>query len=243
MDKGLYIAMSGAGETMRALSSNSNNLANAGSTGFRSDFNQFRSQKVMGPGYDSRVYAMSERPSSNLAPGRLIQTGRSLDVALKNEGWISIQTQEGGEAYTRQGNMQVSSLGQLLTGSGVPVLGDDGPIAVPPGKVEIGEDGTVSITPLEGGEAFVADRIKLVNPLKSNIEKGKDGLFHTKDGTQPLADASVKLVSGMLESSNVNPIQSMVEMISLSRHFELQVKMMKTMNDNDGRSAALLRMS
>jgi flagellar basal-body rod protein FlgF len=242
MDKMLYVAMSGARETMHSMAANSNNLANVNTTGFKADLNQFRSQQVFGPGYESRAYAMSERPAVDLAPGAMIQTGRSLDVAVATEGFLAVQSPQGGEAYTRKGNMVVNQVGQLLTGGGLPVIGDDGPIALPPGRVNIADDGTVSVTPLEGGEDLLIDRIKLVKPDAKKLEKGEDGLFRLNDGTQPAANAEVTLVSGMLESSNVNVVDAMVNMISLSRHFDMQVKMMKTTEELERSSDALLRL-
>ena len=242
MDKMLFVAMSGARETMHSMAANSNNLANVNTTGFKADFNQFRSQQVYGPGYESRAYAMSERPAIDLSAGTMVQTGRNLDIAVATDGFIAVQAPQGGEAYTRKGNMRVNQVGQLLTGSGLPVMGDDGPIALPPGKVTIGVDGSVSVSPLDGGGDVLIDRIKLVRPEAKNIDKGEDGLFRTKDGVQPVADADVTVVAGMLESSNVNVVDAMVNMISLSRHFDMQVKMMKTAEELERSSDGLLRL-
>ena len=82
-------------------------------------------------------------------PGPLITTGRELDVAIKGDGLIAVQAPDGSEAYTRAGDLQINSAGMLVTGTGFPVLGNSGPIAIPPNeKLEIGSDGTISILPI-----------------------------------------------------------------------------------------------
>lgn len=245
MDRSLFISMSGAKETLQAQAAVSSNLANVDTTGFKADLEQFRSMPVFGPGHPTRVYAMHERPATDFNPGPIQTTGRELDVALQGEGWLAVQAPDGTEAYTRRGDLRLSPEGLLLTGDGLPVLGENGPVAIPPAqKLEIAPDGTISIVPLGGKPdvSVVIDRIKLVNPQAARLIKGLDGLIRLKDGTPAQADASVVLVSGALEDSNVNPVAAMVEMIELSRRFELQVKMMKTAEDDADASARLLRM-
>ena len=145
----LYVAMSGAKETLIAQANASNNLANASTTGFLADLNQFRSMPVFGAGHPTRVYAWSERPRTNFEHGSVQHTGRDLDVAVKDGGWIAVQAPDGGEAYTRRGDLRVDENGLLLTGNDLPVMGNGGPIAIPPfEKIDIGADGTVSIRPL-----------------------------------------------------------------------------------------------
>jgi flagellar basal-body rod protein FlgF len=247
MDRSLYIAMSGAKQTLLAQTANANNLANTQTTGFKSDLEQFRSQPVFGAGYPTRVYAMTERPGTDLSHGAMQTTGRDLDVAINGEGFIAVQGADGKEAYTRAGDLRVTPEGLLQTGAGLQVLGQGGPIVIPPSeKLTIGGDGTISIIPMGVGNATTLveiDRIKLVNPALANLEKLNDGLLHTKD-KQPLsADANVKLAAGVLEGSNVNPINAMVDMIELARNFELQTKIMKNVDDNAGASAKLMQMA
>lgn len=244
MDRMLYVAMSGAGETMLAQSANNNNLANASTTGFLADLNQFRSMPVFGDGFPTRVHAMSERPQVDFTSGPIQSTGRDLDVAVKGEGWIAVQADDGGEAYTRAGDLQIDATGQLKTGRGLPVLGNSGPIAIAPAeKIEIAADGTISIRPLgqAANELAVVDRIKLVNPPVSELKKAEDGLIRLKfDETAPV-DAGVRLVSGALQGSNVNIVAAMVDMIELARRFEMQVKMMSTADEMERASASLLK--
>lgn len=246
MDRLLYIAMTGAKHTMRAQAVNSNNLANASTTAFRADFDAFRSQALNGPGYNSRVYAVDQGQGSDLASGSLESTGRELDVAIKGQGWIAVQAPDGSEAYTRAGNLVVSPLGQLVTQDGFAVLGNGGPIAVPPAqKIEIGEDGTVSVLPLGQEITTIAavERIKLVNPEAESLYKGADGLMRVREGTAVAADAGVKLVSGTLEGSNVNTIEALVDMISLARQYEMHIKVMGAAKENDEVSTQMLRIS
>ena len=244
MDRMLYIAMSGAKETMNAQTVNSNNLANASTTGFRADLDAFQSLSVHGPGYPSRAYALSENFKVDFSPGALMVTGRDLDVAVNGEGWIAVQAPNGSEAYTRAGDFRVDSNGLLTTGAGHPVLGNAGPVAIPPfEKLELGNDGTVTVQPLgqSPNTLAVVDRIKLVNPDMTSLVKGEDGLIRVEDGVPAQADAGVGLITGSLESSNVNGVESMVNMIQLARQFELQVKMMATSEQNDEATAQIMR--
>jgi len=247
MDKALYLAMSGAKQNMLAQTAHANNLANVNTTGFKEDFAQARSMPVFGEYFPSRVYAMTERPGTNFEPGPVIQTGNSLDVALKTEGWIAVQAADGSEAYTRAGDLRVDVNGMLRTGSGLPVLGDGGPISIPlASSVEIGADGTISIIPL--GNTGVAlsqvDRIRLVNPPAEDLEKGKDGLIYLKPGAdQPEIDAGVSVEQGFLEGSNVNAVSSLTDILSLSRQYELQVKLMSQADQNSEATARLLQFS
>jgi len=246
MDRSLFIAMSGAKQTLLAQASNANNLANAQTTGFKSDFEQFRSMPVFGPGYPTRVYAMAERPGSDMSMGSIQTTGNELDVAIKGEGWFAVEDKEGQEAYTRSGDLRITPTGRMETGSGAAIYGNDGPIAIPPAeKINIGSDGTISIIPIGGNanELVVVDRIKMVKPELKNLEKLGDGLMHTKDGSVPEADANISIVQGALEGSNVNAVSALVEMIELARNFELQTKVMKNADDNSGVSAKLMQMA
>ncbi len=243
MDHMLYVAMNGATQTMLAEAANDNNLANADTIGFRSDLEAFRAMPAYGPGYPTRVYAMQERAGVNFKPGVITSTGRPLDVAINGNGFIAVQAPDGSEAYTRAGNLQISANGMLTTGAGYPVIGNSGPIAIPPSqKIEIGSDGTISVLPLgESPEAMaIVDRIKLVNPPVDSLAKGSDGLIQMQSGDSAPADANVHLVTGSIESSNVNVVDAMVNMIALARQFEMQVKMMHTTQQDDTSAAQLM---
>jgi len=247
MDRMLFLAMSGAKQTMVAQGVNTNNLANIGTTGFKQDLEQFRSQPVFGPGFPVRVYAMTERPTTDTNPGPLNITHRDLDVAVRGEGWIAVQAKDGSEAYTRAGDLRVDAAGILTTGNGLPVLGVSGaPIVVPQAtKIEIASDGSISIQPIGQNPNTLAqiEPIKLVKPPLDNLYKADDGLMHTINGEPAEPDLNIRLISGALEGSNVNAVEAMVNMIELARTYEAQVKMMRTAKENDESVSQLMRMS
>jgi flagellar basal-body rod protein FlgF len=244
MDKLLYIAMTGAKESLRAQTANNHNLANASTTGFRADLTAFQSRAVVGSGYASRVYATNATTGWDSSVGAQISTGKDLDVAVQGKGFIAVQGTEGREAYTRAGDLRVDPNGQLLTGTGHAILGDGGPISVPPHtSITVAADGSISIVPLGQGPETTATigRIKLVNPPEDLLERSEDGLFRQRDGGDAPADANVRVAAGALESSNVNVADALVNMIELSRQFELQVKAMRTAEENGQASAQLLK--
>ena len=245
MDKLLYISSSGASQDLLGTSIRANNLANAQTNGFKAQLEQARSMPVYGEGLPSRVFAMTESPANNYEDGPLIQPGRDLDVAIQGDGWFAVQDEQGNEAYSRDGNFQLGPDGVLEDVHGNPVMGDAGPIflPVPLDNLNIAADGTISVRP-QGAPAAVNEevgRLKLVKPEYSDLQRGNDGLFRQKDGTIAAADETVSVMTGMLEGSNVNAIDEMVNMISLQRHYELQVKMMKKADTLDTRGNMLLR--
>ncbi len=246
MDKMLFIAMNGAKQAMQAQTSISHNLANASTVGFKANLDAYTNWHVDGPGFNTRVYNQLEAQGSNLQAGNFATTDRELDVAIQGEGWIAVQGVDGSEAYTRAGDLRLDANGQLKTGAGHPVIGNSGPIVLPPAqKLEIGADGSISIIPIgQTAESMaIVDRIKLVMPEGSELQKGQDGLMRSRDG-QPLPlDAGVGLSSGVLEHSNVNAVSELVELIQNARQFEANVKLMRTAQENDEVSARLLRNS
>lgn len=246
MDRMLYIGMSGAKEVMISQGMNSNNLANVSTTGFREDLAQQRSMSVFGPGHPTRAFAMTEKPGINFEPGPIEHTGRPLDMAVKQDGWFAVQSKDGSEAYTRAGDFRTTPQGLLVNGTGLPVMGNAGPITIPPYEtLTIGVDGTITIRPVGQGAAQLAqiDRVRLVNPELSELEKGRDGLFRRKDKEPAFLDAGVRIMPGMLERSNVSVVEAMAKMISLTRSFDMQVKVMSTAEEVDKSSDALMRMS
>ncbi|WP_461519683.1 flagellar basal body rod protein FlgF [Porticoccus sp.] len=246
MDQLIYIAAAGARETMMAQAVNSHNLANASTPGFRADLVAAQSAYLSGSGVSSRAYANYQGLGVDGREGVISTTGRDLDVAINGEGWIAVQTQDGSEALSRRGDLHIDSYGQLSNGAGQSILGQSGPIALPPyADLAIGADGTISIVPLgEDPNSLVeVDRIKLVNPDAAQLVKGRDGLVRAPDGEPTIADAGISLISGSLESSNVNAVESMVRMIELARQFETHVKMIRTAEQLDTSSAELMRMS
>jgi len=247
MDKALYIAMTGAKHNMLAQTNRANNMANINTTGFRADFAQARSMGVYyGDGYATRAYALTESPATDFTPGPLVQTGRDLDVAINGDGFIAVQAPDGGQAFTRAGDLKVDAAGILRTAGGLPVLGNNGPIALPPfEQLSIGRDGTISIVGEGQGPETLAelDRIQLVNPELTELYKGTDGLLRHTDNLVLPGDANVLLTVGALEGSNVNAVSEFTEIMTLSRQYEMQLKLMQTVQQNSESSARLLQIS
>lgn len=246
MDSLIYTSASGVRDLMITQSLSANNLANASTPGFRADLDHSQSKYLTGQGLDSRVFSAGQQQVVDLSEGSVKSTGRSLDFAVNGDGWIAVIGELGTEGYSRRGDLRVDELGQLINGAGDQILGDAGPIALPPfSELEIGTDGTISIVPVGEGPATLAvvDRIKLVNLEPAGLRKSEDGLIRQENDEIAPADASVRLISGSLESSNVNPITSMVEMIELSRRFEHQIKMMSMAEELDESSTQLMRLN
>jgi flagellar basal-body rod protein FlgF len=178
--------------------------------------------------------------------GPLLSTGRDTDVALREGLWMAVADGEGNEAYTRAGELSVNQNGLLTTASGRQVLGENGPIALPPySKLEIAGDGSISIVPLGQGaetQAIVA-RIKVVQAPGAELNRGEDGLFRRADGEPAAQVGGAVLMTGVIESSNVNAADNLVKMIELARSFEMQVRSIKTADENARASNSLLRLS
>jgi flagellar basal-body rod protein FlgF len=246
MDRLIYTAMTGAKHLLEQQAVTAHNLANANTTGFRAEMNAFRAVPVQSTGMNTRAFVVESTVGADLTQGILQQTGRPLDVAVTGDGFIAVQLPDGTEAYTRNGNLHVSENGQLQTRDGFDVMGDGGPIAVPPEvAVNIAPDGTVSTVPTTGSPNAVSQlgRIKLVNPAGNEIVRGGDGLFRLKSGQPAEADAAVQLVSGTLEGSNVNVVQAMVQMIENARQFDMQMKMMQNAESNARQASSILAAS
>lgn len=243
MDKVIYTAMNGASNALEQQANAANNLANASTTGFKAQFNTFRSVPIVGDGLATRTLSVSSTPGSDMTNGALQQTGRNLDIAINGDGWLAVQAPDGTESYTRSGDLKINENGVLQTQSGHNVLGDTGPITVEPqSTVTIASDGTVSTVSLNGtpNNTNIVGRLKLVNPPPNTLVRGDDGLFRQADGVDADADANVTVTPGMLESSNVNPIESMVQMINLSRQFELHMKMLTTVESNETKATSIM---
>lgn len=246
MDQSIYIAANAANAIFEAQAVHSNNLANVSTHGFKADLAYFQSDPVSGDGFESRENTSLSDSAYDFSGGALVTTGRSLDIAIDGEGFLAVQTLDGKEAYTRNGNLSFDSAGVLVTSHGLPILGNGGPIILPQAdSVEIGGDGTVSILPAGANSSALAviDRIKLVNPEVVKLQKGADGLFRHKEKPTADPDGSVKVVSRALEASNVNAVQELTDIIALARQFEAQLKMMSSIEEVDTETESLLAMN
>jgi flagellar basal-body rod protein FlgF len=236
MDRAIYIAMTGAREITRQQAAVSHNLANVSTHGFKQELNVFRALPVVGEGAKTRAFVFETTPRTDYGSGGIQHTERPLDIAVRGQGWIAVQDAAGNEAYTRMGHLQTSVNGILQTTNGLNVLGDAGPLAVPPDQdVLIAKDGTVSTVPVGQNlnAVTIAGRIKLVNPTEADLERSGDGLFRLKSGQPAPTDANVQIISGALETSNVNPAEALVSMISLARQFETQMRVLRAAEDMD----------
>lgn len=245
MDRALYIAMSGARQNTLGQSAHANNLANVNTRGFRSDYTQSRAMSVFGEHFPTRAYAMTERPASDFRQGPLMETGRRMDVSIEGDGWFAVVGPDGKEAYTRAGDLSVDPNGRLMNGSGLQLIGTAGPVVLPAfEKIEVSRAGIVSIQPFGEVPAAQAEpvQLKLVKPDLQSLEKGEDGLFRFRDPAQQAAklDTNITLVNGFVEGSNVNAVKELTDLIALNRQYEMQVKMMKKVDENTSATTQIL---
>lgn len=245
MDKLIYSSLSAMRSAMARQTMTANNLANVNTAGFRGEMSSSTALWLKGDGLDARATNSGEVTSADMTEGTVAETGRDLDVAVQGkDSLLAVQSREGDEAYTRRGDLQVSDSGLLTTGDGMPVLGDSGPITLPPyDKLVIAGDGTISIIP-QGGDATQlqqVDRLKLVSTNGNMVEKGLDGLFRLRSGGTLGADPQASVRQGALEGSNVNVSATLIDMIEASRDWDMQVKMMSSAQDIDKASTDLMR--
>lgn len=243
MDKLAYTSVNAMKSLMNRQTAIANNMANSNTVGFKADMVSAKAQYLNGPGHDSRAMSVDRPMQANMNPGALTQTGRPLDVALEGDAMFTVQAADGSEAYSRRGDFQVNASGAMVTGAGFPVLGENGPITIPPSdRVEVGADGTVFAVP-QGGDPTQPEevgKLKLVSMTGSAISKGPDGLFRVAgDGALPV-DENARVVPGALEGSNVNMTAALVDMIETSRAWETQAKLLKMAEDLDDSSANVM---
>ncbi|WP_342321106.1 flagellar basal body rod protein FlgF [Kosakonia sp. BYX6] len=248
MDHAIYTAMGAASQTLNQQAVTASNLANASTPGFRAQLNALRAVPVEGLSLPTRTLVVASTPGADMTPGQLDYTSRPLDVALQQDGWLAVQTADGSEGYTRNGNIQVSPTGQL-TIQGHPVIGEGGPIAVPEGaQVTIAADGTISaLNPGDAANTIApVGKLKLVKANAQEVVRGDDGMFRLSQAAQATrgqtlqADPTIRVQSGVLEGSNVKPVEAMTDMIASARRFEMQMKIISNVDDNAQRANQLL---
>ena len=246
MDRLIYSSLAAMRGAMARQATVANNLANVNTAGFRGEFTSAEAEWLKGSGLNGRATVSQDVTGANMTPGAVAQTGRDLDVALNGSALLAVQANDGSEAYTRRGDLQLSSSGLLTTGDGIPVLGQSGPITLPPAdSISIGKDGQIWIVP-QGGDPKspqAVDTLKMVSAGGSKIAKGLDGLFRVDGGGALPSDPDATLTAKSLEGSNVNASATLVDMIDASRSWEAQVKMLTTAQDLDKSTAQLMQMS
>lgn len=245
MDKLVYTAASGLKAHMASQAAIANNMANVSTIGFRADRVVFDRLDVKGAGWEARSPTSEEVIDADRRQGAVQQTGRSLDVAMSGDSWLTVQAPDGSEAYTKRGDLMVTESGLLQTGDGYPVMGSGGPITLPPSQsLTISGDGTISIIPI-GGNANnpeVIDKLKLVSTKGSVTVKGLDNLLHVKGGGVLPEDMEAKVTGGALEGSNVNMTQALIDMIENQRSYEVQANLLKEAKTMDESGASLMRL-
>ncbi|KEY42779.1 flagellar basal body rod protein FlgF [Pantoea agglomerans] len=250
MDHAIYTAMGAASQTLDQQAVTASNLANASTPGFRAQLNALRAVPVSGWSLPTRTLVAASTPGADMSQGAMDYTERPLDVAVQQDGWLAVRTADGSEAYTRNGNMQISPTG-TLTVQGNPVMGDGGPIVIPQGtEITIAADG--SITGLNAGDSPNATvqlgKLKLVRATGQELQRSDDGMFRPTASTQVTrgaalqADATMQVMPGVLEGSNVKPVETMVDMIANARRFEMQMKVITNVDENEQKANQLLSM-
>jgi flagellar basal-body rod protein FlgF len=246
MDRLIYTALSGVAASMTRERVIASNMANTQTTGFRAETLKMDPVTLVGDGPQVRAMSRASVGGADMKQGTIDRTGQPLDIALEGDAMLTVQPSDGGEAYTRRGDLSVSPTGILQNGDGLPVLADSGPITIQPGTtVTIAPDGTVLAADPANPAAAPAPiaRLKLANWRGSHLEKALDGLFRVPDGGVLPADPQARLEPGALEGSNVNPTRVLVQMVEAQRLFDLRTKVMSTARDLDEHSTTLMRLS
>lgn len=237
MDSGFYAACTALMSKTQALESVANNLANVNTSGFRSERNQFSSvlanASVTGSSPLNLAvnnYGVLGGTRLDLSQGSLEKTGNDLDFAIDGSGFFVVQTNSG-RMYTRNGNFQVAANGQLITPAGDPVLGEKGVINVSGGKVHVGPDGTISLN------GAVAGRLKVVDFSSSTQLAAVGKTYYSAPASAELEAKQATVQQGVIESSNVNPMSSAVELINVQRQAEMMERALSFFNSDLDKTA------
>ena len=228
-----------------------NDLSNVSTVGFKSSYDvALQSVKVQGAGFDTRYQAQTiSRDLIRMDAGPIMATGRPLDVALTEGSVLSVQSPDGGLAFTRRGDLKVNIQGQLENGSGHLILGENGPITIPPGLlINVNVDGSVyARNPAQEGAAadVLIDRLRLRDASGVSLARRQDGLFkiaEKPDGTDiEVSGLELRVIPQALESSNVSAIEAMTRLIDQSRSFETQIRIIKEMKGLDESGATMMK--
>ncbi len=234
MDRMLYIGMTSAKFNMQSQLTTANNLANLQTIGFKAQFDIAKAVPVISNALPTRTYGIVDTQGINFENGAKTQTFNPLDIALKDKGYIVVQDNNQVK-LTRNGALQVDNEGFLKTKEGFKVMGENGPIQVSSrNKLKINVDGYVV------SDKTLMDRIMLVNPSKETLSKDNSGLLMSTEALTQ--DDSIKVDVGFIEGSNVNAQQEMINMIKLSRQFDLNLKVIDTANENAKSAQKILQL-
>ena len=238
MSSGYYAACTGLFTRTQALDTIANNVANVSTVGFRASHNVFSSvlattgdSSLSVLNQDANDYGVLSGTQLDNSQGALTRTGNDLDLAVEGPGFFSVQTASG-LAYTRGGSFHVSPQGQLVTAAGDPVMGENGPIMIVGEPVSISADGTISVN------GAISGRMKLAEFAPAVQLQSEGGTNYTAPaGAATLASKS-EVRQGMLESSNVNPVISAVELSSAQREVETMRRVLTMFSTEMDKTAA-----
>jgi flagellar basal-body rod protein FlgF len=238
MSSGYYAACTGLMARTEALDTIAHNVANVNTTGFRAIHNIFSAvlastgdSSLSVLNQDANDYGVLSGTRLDNTQGSLMPTGNALDLAVEGAGYFTVQTANG-VAYTRAGNFLVSPQGQLTTATGDPVLGENGPIMIVGQPVSISTDGTIS------ANGAIAGRLKIVEFAPATQIQSAGGTYYTVPAGTAVAISKFQVRQGMLESSNVNPITSAVELITAQREVETMRRVLSVYSSELDKTAA-----
>jgi len=245
MDRLVFAAMTGARSALGQMAITANNLANASTPGFREQIAAFRAVPMGGDGANTRAFALDTTPGSNFQAGVFESTGNPFDVALQGDGFFVVRRPDGREALTRAGNFRTNLVGELITSSGLPVLGDAGPIVIPPNSSppQIGDDGTVVVFDGTSPQPQILCKIRLVKPDPKALSRSGDGLFEVANVQSLTSDPSLAAKQGFVEGSNVSVAAAMVALVGQQRLFDLNVKMIQNADANARSANGIMTLS
>jgi flagellar basal-body rod protein FlgF len=235
MESGYYAAFAGLVAKTQALELVANNLANLNTNGYKGQREFYRSLEASLQ--NARLSPLNRAVNDfgvlggalvDMRTGTLERTGNDLDLALEGSGFFVVQT-PAGLRYTRNGSFRLSPTGGLLSVSGDPVLGEQGPITLPPGQVSISADGTLSV------KGSLVGRLRVVD-LAAGVRPEGNTYFTAPAGSErPVTDRRVR--QGALESANLTPISESVSLVALQRHAELLQRALAIFHTDFNRTA------
>ena len=245
MDRMIHLNLRAMQGVLNRQTAIAHNMSNADTTGFKAEIVTAQAKYLEGEGLQSRATVNEYVLTADLNPGAVKETGRPLDIAIGGQGMLAVQAPNGDEGYTRRGDLMMTESGLVTTGDGHPVLGEGGPLTLPPAdSVRIAEDGGVWIVPAGGNpnQPQQVDRLRIVSTAGSEVVKGEDTLFRVKNGGVLPSNPDARLRSGALEGSNVNMTEALVDMIETSRAYETQVKLLTTAKEMDDGGASVMQL-
>jgi len=245
MDRLVFAAMTGARAALGQMAVTANNLANASTPGFREQIAAFRAVPMGGDGANTRAFTLDTTPGSNFQAGAFESTGNPFDVALQGDGFFVVRRPDGREALTRAGNFRSNLAGELVTATGLPVLGESGPIVIPPNgsSPQIGDDGTVVVFDGTSPQPQILGKLRLVKPDPKALTRAGDGLFEVANIQALRSDPAVAAKQGFVEGSNVSVAAAMVALVGQQRLFDLNVKMIQNADANARSANGIMTLS